>query len=45
MKNNIDCKKAHTFFDLKNYPEVTCKSVEVKKVGGYIFGIGAKNSI
>jgi hypothetical protein len=32
-------------FDFNFYPEVNIKGIEVKKSGGYFFGIGAKSYI
>lgn len=37
------CRKIDRVFEFKSDPEIDYKAWEVKKTGGFVFGIGAKN--
>ena len=45
MKSEQQCKKIPRFFNFKSEPEIDYKSWDIKKTGGFIFGIGSKNEL
>lgn len=40
-----ECKKISPFFKFHAQPEIDYKSWDIKKTGGFLFGIGAKNEL
>ena len=43
IETEQECKKIKPFFHFTNQPEIDYKSWDIKKSGGFLFGIGAKN--
>ncbi len=40
-----ECRKIKKAFEFKSDPEIDYKAWEIKKTGGFLFGIGSKNEL
>lgn len=40
-----ECRQLKKMFEFKSDPEIDYKAWEIKKSGGFLFGIGAKNEL
>lgn len=45
MYTEQECRRIQKVFEFKSDPEIDYKSWQIKKTGGFLFGIGSKNQL